>query len=684
MLLTLLTLISATYAQKLEYPYTPTRPLVYQSAGIYITDPYAWLEDKESAETIEWSRQQHDFTLKWLKENGTRIKGLHEELKAIIDRDYKGPIQFYGNRQFFFSQKSGEPQRKLYTIIDGKEVLLFDPVEIDPTGNSAITYTVFSKNGDKVAIGVQTKGNEISDCYIYDTKTGRQIGNPLPSANSFRWANDENYAYIVRRTMEMIKKQLPLPVYKHKIGTDPTQDEFIVQPNDAKDFASVFEFEDCPYTFLSAGDFYSTTLKIRPTDSNGEWKTIYASDKFSVSPLAKNGKVYFFTNDKAPLFKLMVASFDSLQAMYWEDFLPESNTKLENFTVTNDYVIAHYKSELQSVLYAYDVNTRVPREIALPENGVVSSLTYHKESNKVYLGLNTFTSPAKVYELDGKSLTWKLHYEDKSPVDLSDVESRLEYFNSKDGTRVPIFIVHKKGLQRNGMNPTLLYGYGGFNIGMSPSYLSTMAPFVKRGGVYAIACLRGGNEYGETWHQAGMREKKQNVFDDFIAAADFLVSTNYTSYHLLALRGGSNGGLLIGAVTTQRPDICKAAICAVPLLDMIRFHKFLIARYWIPEYGDPDNHSDARFILRYSPYHNIRMGVNLPTMLVIAGENDTRVDPLHAKKFVAALQNNVGQINPILLYMDYDSGHGPGKSTAKTIETAEAQLEFIMNQLNMK
>jgi prolyl oligopeptidase len=684
MLYLIILLLGKIYAQKLEYPISTFRPLVYQAAGISISDPYAWLEAKESAETVEWSKQQHKFTLSWLNENGAKINGLNHELKTIIDRDYKGPIQFYGNRKFFFAQKSGEPQRKLYTIIEDREILLFDPAILDPTGNSAITYTVFSKSGDKVAIGVQTKGNEISDCYIYNTLTGEQLGKPIPSANSFRWANDENYAFIVRRTLEMIKKQLPLPVYKHKIGTDYIQDEFITQPNDAKDFASVFEFEDCPYTFLSTGDFYTTTLKIRPIGSSGEWRAIYSSDKHSVTPLAKNGKLYFFTNDKAPLFKLMVANYDSLEAMHWEDFLPESNEKLENFVVTNEFVIAHYKSELQSVLKAYDVNTRAPREVALPENGVVSSLTYHKESNKVFVGLNTFTTPAKVYVLDGKSLAWNLHYEDKSPVDLSDVESKLEYYTSKDGTRVPIYIIHKKGVKRDGTNPTLLYGYGGFNVGMSPSYISTMAPFVKRGGVYAIACLRGGNEYGENWHQAGMRDKKQNVFDDFIAAAEFLVSTNYTSHHLLALRGGSNGGLLIGAVTTQRPDICKAAICAVPLLDMLRFHKFLIARYWIPEYGDPDNHNDARFILRYSPYHNIRMGVNLPSMMVIAGENDTRVDPLHAKKFVAALQNNFGQINPILLYMDYDSGHGPGKSTAKTIETAEVQLSFIMNQLNMK
>jgi prolyl oligopeptidase len=275
-------------------------------------------------------------------------------------------------------------------------------------------------------------------------------------------------------------------------------------------------------------------------------------------------------------------------------------------------------------------------------------------------------------------LQWTLFYEEPAIFDLSDIEGKIVFYPSKDGTKVPMFIVHKKDINLNGANPTLLYGYGGFNVGIEPSFIGTFASFVKRGGIYAVAGLRGGDEYGENWHKAGMLKNKQNTFDDFFAAAEYLFNEKYTSSKNLVVYGGSNGGLLIGATLTQRPDICNAAICGVPLLDMARFHKFLIARYWIPEYGDPDNEEDLRYILTYSPYHNIKNNVNYPTTIVTAGENDTRVDPLHAKKFVAAMQARPEQKNPIFLHMEFDSGHGSGKPIAREIEEAEKRITYIL------
>lgn len=390
------------------------------------------------------------------------------------------------------------------------------------------------------------------------------------------------------------------------------------------------------------------------------------------------------TNHEAPNFKLMVADKSKPEFKNWKALIPEKETVLENYIITKDYLIIQDKKDVVSRLSAYDHNGKFIKEIKLPEIGNVSGISYHKESNTAYVSLSTFTAPTKIYTLDGTSLEWKLYFEREVPMDTKDIEASIKFYTSKDGTRVPIFLMHKKGVKLDGSNPALLYGYGGFNVGMAPNFIGMSATFVNRGGVYAIACIRGGDEYGEKWHEDGMLTKKQNSFDDFIAAAEYLIDEGYTNNERLACRGGSNGGLLIGAVITQRPDLFKAAICAVPLLDMVRFHKFLIARYWIPEYGDPDVKEDFQNILSYSPYHNVRMGLNMPTTMVIAGENDTRVDPLHAKKFVAALQNNPGQINPIMLYMDYDSGHGSGKSTEKQIEDIEAQYGFIMNQLGMK
>ena len=581
-------------------------------------------------------------------------------------------------------KKKGEQQYKLYTRLDGKDKLIFDPTSIDESGLSAISGVQFTKEGDRAAVGMQNKGAEISTYRIIDTKTGKILGSPIEGLRGFTWTKDEKHAYITVGTKEMLEKQIPLKTYLHKIGSDRKKDKFLFAPADAKNFMYTYDARYSDVSFISEGDFYSNTLRIKKTGSNDEAKEIYSSDKYRASAYALEDKIYFMTNDEAPNFKLMVADKAQPEFKNWKTLIPEMETVMENYILTSDYLIIQDKKDVVSRLTAYDHSGKKIKEIKLPEVGNVGGISYHRESNTAYVNLSTFTSPTKIYKLDGKTLEWKLYFEREVPLDTKNIEASIQFYNSKDGTRVPIFVMHKKGVKMDGTNPALLYGYGGFNIGMSPGYVGLSATFINRGGVYAIACIRGGDEYGEKWHEDGMLENKQNSFDDFIAAAEYLIEQGYTNNDRLAIRGGSNGGLLVGAVITQRPDLFKAAICAVPLLDMVRYHKFLIARYWIPEYGDPDKKEDFQNILTYSPYHNVRQGLNLPTTMVIAGENDTRVDPLHAKKFVAALQNNPGQINPILLYMDYDSGHGSGKSTEQTIKDLEIQYGFIMNQLGME
>jgi prolyl oligopeptidase len=664
-------------------PATKATPVVDELHGFQLTDNYQWLEDKTNPDVIEWTRTQHDHTLNYLAATSSKIQGLKDEIAAYIDRDITGPIFLEGDRQFFYVKKKGEQQYKLYTRLDGKDVLVFDPTSIDESGMSAISGVNFTQKGDKVAVGVQYKGAEISAYRIVDTKTGKILGDPIEGLRGFTWTKDENHAYITVGTKEMLEQQIPLKTYLHKIGDDRKKDKFLGAPTDAKNFMSIYDSRYSDLTFISEGDFYSNTLKMKTVGSDDEAKTIYSSEKFRASPYAIDDKIYFMTNHEAPNFKLMVTDKNNADFENWQELIPEKETVLENYIITKDYLIIQDKKDVVSRLSAYDHNGKFIKEIELPEIGNVGSLSYHKESNTAYVNLSTFTAPSKIYTLDGSTLEWKLYFEREVPLDTKDIEASIKFYTSKDGTRVPIFVMHKKGVKLDGSNPALLYGYGGFNIGMSPSFVGLSATFVNRGGVYAIACIRGGDEYGEKWHEDGMLKNKQNTFDDFIAAAEYLIAEGYTNNERLACRGGSNGGLLIGAVINQRPDLFKAAICAVPLLDMIRYHKFLIARYWIPEYGDPEVKEDFQNILTYSPYHNIRMGVNVPTTMVIAGENDTRVDPLHAKKFVAALQNNPGQINPIMLYMDYDSGHGSGKSTEKQIEDLEAQYGFIMNQLGM-
>jgi prolyl oligopeptidase len=379
----------------------------------------------------------------------------------------------------------------------------------------------------------------------------------------------------------------------------------------------------------------------------------------------------------------MVASIEKPTFENWVDLIPENENPKEDFVVTNYNIIVREKKDVLSRLRLYSLDGKFIRELELPEFANVSGISYNKETGSIFVSLMSFTTPAKLYRLDEKELNWQFIFEDKPPIETSNLETKQVFYTSKDGTRIPMFIVYKKGLKLDGNNPTLLYGYGGFNVSMLPHYIGVTASFVNRGGVYAVACLRGGSEYGENWHKQGILKNKQNVFDDFISAAEYLIQQGYTNPKKLAIKGGSNGGLLIGAVVTQRPDLFKAAICAVPLLDMIRYHKFLIARYWIPEYGDPDKEEDFKYLLNYSPYHNVKVGISLPAMLIRAGENDTRVDPLHAKKFTALLQNSPWQINPVLLLIDFESGHGSGQSIDQQVQNIEIEYQWLMNMLDM-
>ncbi len=670
-------------AQTFAPPATPARPVVDTLFDVRLTDPYRWLEDKDDAEVKAWSHAQHQATLDYAEEAYPAVPGLHDEIAAYLDRDQISPLTLVGDNQFLTIKRKGEKQAKLYTRRGGKDVLLFDPETLDASGLTALSGITYTKKGDRVAVGVQKAGAEISEYRIYDTATGELLAGPIEGLRGFSFTRDGEGAYITVGTAEMIRNQEPLRTYRHRFAAGRAADEFLVQPDDAGNFASVDDARDADVTFTTKGDFYATHSLVLQREG-GAPVEIYASRDFTATPNAKGDRLYLFTNDHAPNFKLMVADLDAPGFSNWKTLIPEGETVLDDYAVTNTSIVTLDRKDLVSRLRVYDLDGNFQRELTLPEVGNASYVSYHEESNTLLVGLNTFTAPLKIYRTDADAMdAWTLFYEQEPGIDTSEIEGEVAFYTSKDGTRVPIILMYKKGTQKTGDNPALLYGYGGFNIGMTPGFAGLNAAFINRGGVYAIAALRGGNEYGEAWHRAGMLTNKQNVFDDFIGAAEFLISEGYTNPEKLGVYGGSNGGLLIGALMTQRPDLFAAAVCAVPLLDMVRYHKFLIARYWIPEYGDPDVEADFRTILRYSPYHNVRTGVNIPPTMVTAGENDTRVDALHAKKFAARLQNNEGQIDPILLYIDFESGHGTGKSTEQQVFDQEIRWRFFMNLLGM-
>jgi prolyl oligopeptidase len=665
-------------------PETKRIPVKDTVHGFQMTDYYRWLEDKTNPDVKKWSQEQTDYAIKYISNNFSEVKGLKEEIRKFLDRDVKTAPFFKGNREFFYAKKKGEEQYKLFTIYNGKDILIFDPTVYDKTGKAAITGLALTRDGNKAAVGIQYKGNEISEYRIIDTKSGKVFGEPIEGLDDFSWTKDEEHAYISVRTREMIEKQIPVKTFLHKIGDDRKNDIFLIAPKDAKNIASVWDPDEGDVTLFSEGDFYSNAIKIRKAGTFDEPKVIYSSDKYRTDVTVKNGKIYYYTNYEAPNYKLMVADLNEPEFANAKTIIPEKETMLQSYVISSDFLIIQDKMDALSKLSAYDLNGKFIKQLELPELGNVGGMSYHKETNTVFVSLNTFNAPSVVYKLDGKTLKWEFFYQDKPPIDTKEIESKEVFYYSKDSTKVPMFIVYKKGTKLDGSNPALLTGYGGFNISMSPSYVGLNASFINRGGVLVITCLRGGDEYGENWHKNGMLHKKQNTFDDFIAAAEYLINEKYTNPDKLAIRGGSNGGLLMGAVMTQRPDLFKAVFCGVPLLDMLRYNKFLIARYWIPEYGDPDKKEDFLYLLKYSPYHKIRSGFNYPATFFKAGENDARVDPLHAKKFAAALQNNPGQTNPVLLYIDFESGHGSGQSIEQQVENISREWRFLMGELGVK
>ena len=671
-------------AQKTFFPpTTPARPVTDTLHGMLLTDDYRWLEDKTDPEVVAWTHAQHDYAVQYLKGTQKVHAGLLEDLTAYIDRDYESSLDKEGKRVFQTIKRKGDKQSKLYTILDGKKVLIWDPVKLDTTGNTSTSGISYTYDGERAAISVQKSGAEISTTYIIETKTGKVLYPPLENTFGYQWTKDQQHAYFTLRTKEDIDQQQPLKTYWWKVGDPREKAVFMGTTEDSKNSFYIYDNRYSDISFSGASDFTSNNCYMRKTGTMDKGQLIYDSKKFAAYPEAIGEKLYVLTNDNAPNYRLMVAEKSNPEYKNWKVLIPESETVMESYAVTKKNILIQDKKDIQSRLMLYDLKGKKIRQIELPETGNLAGMSYDMEEDSVYIRLNTFTSESKVFIASPSNFKWRLYYQRKQSLDMSNIAGEIKFYTSKDGTKVPVFVIHRRDMKLDGNNPVLLKAYGGFNVGIQPTYAGMYASFLNRGGVVVEAGIRGGDEYGEKWHEDGMLGEKQNCFDDFNSCAEWLISEKYTNPSKLVALGGSNGGLLMGAIATQRPDLYNGIVCMVPLLDMLRYEKFLIARYWIPEYGTAENEADFRWLLKYSPYQNIRRGINVPAMLVTAGENDSRVDPIHAKKFVAALQNNPGQINPIMLHMDFNSGHGSGQKTAQSIENWNFIFEFVMNRLVM-
>ena len=666
-------------------PVTPKIPVVDTLHGMLLTDNYRWLEDKTDPAVIAWTKAQHEATVAFMNSTQKEHPGLREEIAAFIDMDYEGPLDKRGKRVFQNIRKKGDKQTSLYTLLDGKKILIWDPVKLDTSGKTATTGIAYTFDGERAAISVQKSGAEISTTYIINTRDGKILYPPLENIFGYQWTKDQQHAYFTLRSPEDVSAQRPLKTYYWKVGDPVSTAQVIGTTADAKNSWYIYDNRYSDVTFSGEGDFNSNSCRIRKTGSLEEGRLIYESKKFQAYPDAIGNKIYCLTNDHAPNNRFMVADKDQPDFASWKTLIPEGETVLQKVEVLKDgRLIVQDKKDIQSRLTLFDAEGKKIRAVELPEIGNVSSFSYDREEDSVYIYMATFTSPGKMFVASPKDFKWRLYYYREMPIDMSNITGKIDFYYSKDSTRIPVILVYRKDLKMDGNNPVLLTAYGGFNIGISPSYYGSYAPFINRGGVVVEPGIRGGDEYGEKWHEDGMLLNKQNCFDDFNACAEWLIREKYTCPARLVAEGGSNGGLLMGAVATQRPDLYKAILCAVPLIDMVRFHRFLIARYWIPEYGSSDNEKDFRNLLSYSPYHHVRSGINAPTMLIRTGANDSRVDPLHAKKFTAILQNNPGQINPVMLYIDYNVGHGSGQATRQRIDNMVVNYEFLMNQLEIR
>jgi len=665
-------------------PLTDKKPVVDTLHGFLLTDNYRWLEDKTDPKVIAWTKAQHEHAAQYMKATQKEHPGLRQEITAYIDMDYEGPLEKEGKRVFQTIKKKGDKQSSIYTILDGRKILIWNPVKLDTTGKTSTSGVQYTYDGERAAISVQQSGAEITKTYIISTRDGKILYPPLENTNSFQWTKDQQHGYFTIRSQEDVDKQLPLKSYLWKAGDPMKKAQFIGSTTDAKNSFYIYDNRYSDVTFFGESDFESNKCWMKKTGSAEEGVLIYESKEFRAYPYAIGEKLYILTNDHASNYRFMVADKANAEYKNWKVLIPEGETVLENVEVLKDgRMIVQDKKDIQSRLTLFDANGKKIKPITLPEIGNVSSLNYDRDEDSVYIYMNTYTSPGKMFVASPSDFKWRLYYMRTLPIDMTNITGEVKFFKSKDGTRIPCNVVHRQDMKLDGNNPVLITGYGGFKVGISPGYYGYYAAFINRGGIVVEPGIRGGDEYGEKWHEDGMLLKKQNSFDDFNACTEWLIREKYTNPGRIVARGGSNGGLLMGAIANQRPDLYKAIFCAVPLIDMIRFHKFLIARYWIPEYGSSENEVDFRNILQYSPYHNIRQGVNLPTMLIRTGANDSRVDPLHAKKYAAILQNNPGQINPVLLYIDYNVGHGTGQATQQKIENTLVDYEFILNQLGM-
>ncbi|MEZ6059279.1 MAG: prolyl oligopeptidase family serine peptidase [Planctomycetaceae bacterium] len=682
----------------LVYPKTKTVDHVDDYHGQQVTDPYRWLEDdvRESKEVAEWVEVQNKLTFAYLKNLPGR-DAIEKRLTELWDYEKFSAPSKEGGRYYFFRNDGLQNQDVLWmqSDLDAEAEILIDPNTWSDDGTIALAGSEFSDDGKYVAYGIQDGGSDWRTWRVMEIASRTLLDDELKwiKFSGIAWTPDSQGFFYSRydepkEGAEFQSLNLNQKVFYHLVGTPQSEDRLVYERPDNPDWGFGAEVtEDGSYLVLTVwkgtDDRYRIVVQNLKQADSEPYELIDNFD-FEYTLVGSDGSTLLFqTNRDAPLRRIIGIDLNHPEPGHWKEIVPESENTLTSANIVGDMIIGRYLKDARTQVRLYSMDGTVVRDVEFPGIGTASGFGGKRDHTETFYSFSSFATPPSTYRYDLKTGESKLLRRAAVDFNPDDYVTKQVFYTSKDGTRVPMFICHRREIELNGSNPTLLYGYGGFNISLTPGFSVSRLAWMELGGVFAMPNLRGGGEYGEPWHKAGTKQNKQNVFDDFIAAAEWLIENKYTSKEKLAIQGGSNGGLLVGACMTQRPDLYAACLPAVGVMDMLRFHQFTAGRFWVDDYGSADNPEEFAALKAYSPYHNLEGGKQYPATLVTTADTDDRVVPGHSFKFAAMLQACQSGTNPTLIRIETRAGHGAGKPTAKIIEEVADQWAFLAKNLGM-
>ncbi len=665
-------------------PKTPIKPVKETLHGVTIIDPYRWLEDQWSPETRAWIKAQNAYTRSILDPLPSR-DNIKRRLTELLKIDTVSVPIARGGRYFFTKRRADQDLPIIYMRrgLQGEDEVLIDPHPWSPDHTTSVSILDVSQDGTLLAYGVREGGQDEIAVKLFDVDRRKDLPDHLPKARYFgiSLTPDKKGFYYSRHSAQGSR------IYYHALGTEPARDREIFGEGYGPGQIVLSDLsEDGRFlliTVLYGAGATKSELYVKEVAKEGPAIPIVKDLDALFSGQIADGQLFIHTNWKAPNGRILRADLKNPAREHWREIIPERQAVIRGFSLAGGKLFVNYLENVVSRVRVFQPDGEPVRDITFPDIGSVGTISGRWESNEAFYAFSSFHIPPTIYRYDvatGKQEVWARL---AVPINSDRFDVEQVWYASKDGTRIPMFLMHLKGLKRDGSHPTLLTGYGGFNVSLTPRFSPRAVLWVEHGGVYAVPNLRGGGEFGEKWHRAGMLENKQNVFDDFIAAAEWLIKNGYTQPKKLAISGGSNGGLLVGAALTQRPELFRAVVCRYPLLDMIRYHKFLVAKFWIPEYGSSDDPKQFKYLYAYSPYHHVKSGTKYPAVLFVTGDSDTRVDPLHARKMTARLQAATASDRPILLRYDTKAGHSGGLPVSRQIEELTDELSFLFWQLGV-